>query len=201
MKRSIKEITIKTIIWILASLPISGTIFGYFYVITAALCWGGDFNGINYIPVSFNATNQRVREQLKILSSEDFNDLPSNSFAIYVPSQKCNAIVKIDTTSGFITIRDIVDENNRYRQILDLTFLEIFKFNYDFTQDVLPKLDKKYLINIAFFIMLINEKLMLYYSRQSYHILLILTLLISYYPISKIIDKQNLFKKENQQQQ
>lgn len=199
MKISIKEITIKTIIWILASLPISGTIFGYHKVITAALCWGGDFHCINYIPVSFNATNQRIREQLKTLSSEDFNDLPSNSFAIYVPSQKCNAIVKIDTTSGFITIRDIVDENNRYRQIINLTFLEIFKFNYGFTHDVLPKLDKKYLINIAFLIMLINGKLMFHYERQTYQLLLIMTLLTSYYPISKIIDKQNLFKKENQQ--
>lgn len=192
MDRKQKIILTKYGVWILASPAISATIFFMWFVVTAILNWGGDFDQLNYIPIPLN--NNSV-EQLKALSSTDF-DLETGS-AIYAPSLERYIIVEINNPTGIIKIESIGNKNGTFTSLSFMSPSEIFEVQKACSTEVLSRLDGNYVLNYPFFLMLINKNLVIYYTKDGYLTFLLITLISSFYPISKIIDKQNLFQSDD----
>ncbi len=192
MDRKQKIILTKYGVWILASPAISATIFFMWFVVTAILNWGGDFDQLNYIPIPLN--NNSV-EQLKALSSTDF-DLETGS-AIYAPSLERYIIVEINNPTGIIKIESIGNKNGTFTSLSSMSPSEIFEVQKACSTEVLSRLDGNYVLNYPFFLMFINKNLVIYYTKDCYLAFLLITLISSFYPISKIIDKQNLFQSDD----
>lgn len=189
MDRNKKIMLSKYIVWILASPGISATLFFLWFVLTAVLTWGGDFNNLSYIPL--DANNNCVK-QLKTLSSPYF-DLDTG-YAIYAPSLERYVIVKINNSTNIIKIEHIGNQNGVLTSLTSLSLSELFEVKKACSAEVISKLDGNYRLNYPFFLMFISEELViLRYPKESYLALLVITLIVSFYPISKIIDKQNLF--------
>ena len=180
-------------VWILASPVISGTLFFLWFILTAILNWGGDFDRLNYIPVF--PFDKDCAEQLQAFSYADFDI--DNSYAIYAPSLNRYIIVEINRPTNFINIECVGNQNGTVTALSSLPLTEIFEVQKACSTDVFPKLDGNYFLNYPFLLMFINKELAVRHSKECYAVLLIITLIGSFYPISKIIDKQNLFQADD----